>query len=94
MSGSDDGLPGVAMAVAAISALTGRPVDGATAVTGEIGVQGLVRPVGGVPAKVEAARRAGLSRVILPRENDNAAGAYCRYTNCIDFTHCCTSCSF
>ena len=61
---------GVAMAVAAISALTGRPVDGATAVTGEIGVQGLVRPVGGVPAKVEAARRAGLSRVILPRENE------------------------
>lgn len=60
---------GVAMAVVAVSALTGRPVDGSCAVTGEIGVQGLVRPVGGVPAKVEAARRAGLARVLVPREN-------------------------
>ena len=60
---------GAAMAVAAISALTGRPVDGRTAVTGEISVQGKVLPVGGVPAKVEAARRAGLCRVLAPREN-------------------------
>ncbi|MBE5783022.1 MAG: ATP-dependent protease LonB [Clostridiales bacterium] len=61
---------GVAMAVVAISALTGRPVDGSSAVTGEIGVQGSVLPVGGVPAKVEAAKRAGLTRVLVPREND------------------------
>ncbi|MCI5772465.1 MAG: ATP-dependent protease LonB [Clostridiales bacterium] len=60
---------GVAMAVAAVSALTGAPVDGGTAVTGEIGVQGQVRPVGGVPEKVEAARRAGLARVVIPSEN-------------------------
>ncbi len=60
---------GVAMTVVAVSALTGRPVDGGSAVTGEISVQGLVRPVGGVPAKVEAARRAGLNRVLVPREN-------------------------
>ncbi len=60
---------GVAMTVVAVSALTGRPVDGSTAVTGEIGVQGQVLPVGGVPAKVEAARRAGLARVLAPREN-------------------------
>ena len=60
---------GAAMAVAAVSALTGRPVDGSTAVTGEIGVQGRVLPVGGVSAKAEAARRAGLSRVLIPREN-------------------------
>ena len=60
---------GVAMTVAAVSALTGRPVDGSTAVTGEISVQGRVLPVGGVPAKVEAARRAGLSRALAPREN-------------------------
>ena len=44
-------------------------MDGGSAVTGEISVQGLVRPVGGVPAKVEAARRAGLNRVLVPREN-------------------------
>ena len=60
---------GIAMAVAAVSALTGKPVDGATAVTGEIGVQGEALPVGGVPEKVEAARRAGLTRVLVPREN-------------------------
>lgn len=60
---------GVAMAAVAVSALTGRPIDGACAVTGEISVQGFVRPVGGVPAKVEAARRAGLMRVLVPREN-------------------------
>ncbi len=60
---------GVAMAVAAVSALTGQPVDGSAAVTGEIGVQGRVLPVGGVPAKTEAARRAGLNRVLIPREN-------------------------
>ena len=60
---------GAAMAVAAVSALTGRPVDGSCAITGEIGVQGQIRPVGGVPEKAEAARRAGLLRVFVPREN-------------------------
>ena len=60
---------GIAMAVAAVSALTGQPVDGTAAVTGEIGVQGDALPVGGVPAKVEAARLAGLKRVLIPREN-------------------------
>ena len=60
---------GVAMAVVAASAMTGRPVDGSLAVTGEVSVRGKVLPVGGVPQKVEAARRAGLSRVLVPREN-------------------------
>ena len=60
---------GAAMALVAISALTGRPVDGNSAVTGEITVQGFVKPVGGVPSKVEAARQAGLQRVFIPREN-------------------------
>ena len=60
---------GAAMAAAAVSALTGRPADGKTAVTGEIGLTGTIRPVGGVPEKIEAARRAGLKRVIVPREN-------------------------
>jgi Lon-like ATP-dependent protease len=60
---------GVAMAVAACSAITGRAVDGETALTGEVSVRGEVRPVGGVPSKVEAAKRAGLKRVLVPREN-------------------------
>ncbi len=61
---------GVAMAAVAISALTGKRIDGTAAVTGEISVQGRVKAVGGVPAKVEAARLAGLSRVYVPRENE------------------------
>lgn len=61
---------GAAMAVAAISALTGRPIDGSCAVTGEITVHGAVYPVGGVSEKVEAARDAGLKRVYIPKEND------------------------
>ena len=61
---------GVAMALVVISAITGRPVDGTMAVTGEISVRGRVKPVGGVPSKVDAAQRAGLNRVLVPREND------------------------
>lgn len=61
---------GVAMAVVAVSALTGQKVDGAAAVTGEISVQGQVKAVGGVPAKLEAARQAGVRKVFIPREND------------------------
>ena len=60
---------GAAMAVAAVSALIGRPVDGGCAITGELSVQGQIRPVGGVPEKVEAACLAGLNRVFVPREN-------------------------
>ncbi|MDR2505526.1 MAG: ATP-dependent protease LonB [Oscillospiraceae bacterium] len=60
---------GVAMAVAACSALTGVAADGTTAMTGEVSVRGEIKPVGGVPAKIEAAERAGLSRVLIPRAN-------------------------
>lgn len=60
---------GVAMAVVAASALTGRPIDGHVAVTGEVSVRGFVKPVGGVPGKVEAAERAGLTTVLIPIDN-------------------------
>ena len=60
---------GAAMALAALSALTGQPVDGSAAVTGEITVQGRILAVGGVPEKVAAAKRAGLARVYIPAEN-------------------------
>ena len=59
----------LSVAVVAVSALTGQLVDGCSAVTGEISVQGKVKPVGGVAAKIEAARKAGLSRVFVPAEN-------------------------
>lgn len=60
---------GVAMAAAACSALTGCAVDGKCALTGEVGVRGEVHPVGGVPAKIEGAKRAGLTRVLIPKAN-------------------------
>lgn len=61
---------GAAMAVVAISAITGCRIDGQSAVTGEITVHGAVKAVGGVPAKVEAAKQAGIARVFIPKEND------------------------
>jgi len=64
---------GAAMALAAISALTGRPLDGKSAVTGEITVHGAVKAVGGVPDKIEAAHQAGITRVIIPKENAQEA---------------------
>jgi len=60
---------GVTIATAIYSAFTGKPVDNRLAMTGEISIRGFVKPVGGVVAKVEAARQAGCTRVLVPREN-------------------------
>jgi len=60
---------GVAVATAVYSAIKGIPVDNLVAMTGEISIRGLVMPIGGVVAKVEAARLAGAKRVLVPREN-------------------------
>ncbi|HKY21084.1 MAG TPA: endopeptidase La [Vicinamibacterales bacterium] len=61
---------GVTMAVALASELTGRPVRGDIAMTGEITLSGRVLPVGGIKEKVLAARRLGIKEIILPRLND------------------------
>ena len=61
---------GVTMVVALVSELTGRPVRGDVAMTGEITLSGHILPVGGIKEKVLAARRHGIPVVIVPRQNE------------------------
>lgn len=59
---------GITMALAVISALTGRGVPGNIAMTGEITLRGRVLAVGGVKEKLLAAHRAGITKALLPEE--------------------------
>lgn len=60
---------GVSIATAIYSANQGLPVDHLLAMTGEVSVHGKVKPVGGVVSKIEAARKAGIKRAIIPEDN-------------------------
>ncbi|HHY36165.1 MAG TPA: ATP-dependent protease LonB [Firmicutes bacterium] len=60
---------GIAVATAIYSALTNIPVDNKVAMTGEVSIRGFIKPVGGVVAKTEAARQAGVKKVLIPKEN-------------------------
>src|SRR3954469_24362900 len=66
-----DGPPaGVAMALAIVSAMSGRAVRSDVAMTGEITLRGRVLPIGGVKEKVLGAHRAGTKEIIPPRQNE------------------------
>jgi Lon-like ATP-dependent protease len=59
------------MATAIISAFEGVPIDQNLAMTGSLTVRGEVLPIGGVSAKIEAAAKSGIKRVVIPRSNMN-----------------------
>ena len=62
---------GITMATALVSLLTGRPARRDTAMTGEISLTGRVLAIGGLKEKVLAARRAGVTKLIVPQRNMN-----------------------
>src|SRR5690625_4454826 len=61
---------GITMATALVSALTGRPVIKEVAMTGEITLRGRVLPIGGLKEKSLSAHRAGITKIIIPSENE------------------------
>jgi ATP-dependent Lon protease len=61
---------GAAMCTALVSSLTGNPVRGDVAMTGEITLRGEVLPIGGLKEKLLAAHRGGIKLVLIPKENE------------------------
>ena len=60
---------GITITTALVSLVSGKAVDAKTAMTGEVSLKGNVMPIGGLPEKLMAAVRAGVTRVLIPKEN-------------------------
>jgi ATP-dependent Lon protease len=60
---------GIALFTALASLVTGIPVDGKLAMTGEITLRGMVLPIGGLKEKLIAAQRAGIKKALIPKDN-------------------------
>jgi len=60
---------GVTITTAIYSAITKLPINNEVAMTGEVSIRGYVKPVGGILAKIEAAKRAGVKKVLIPKDN-------------------------
>ena len=60
---------GITIATALYSAVNNALVNNKVAMTGEISLQGFVKPIGGVTAKINAAKKAGAETIIIPKEN-------------------------
>ncbi|ETA69041.1 lon-related putative ATP-dependent protease [Methanolobus tindarius DSM 2278] len=61
----------ISIATAVISALENIPIDQSVAMTGSLSVRGDVLPIGGATYKIEAAARAGIKKVIIPKSNED-----------------------
>jgi ATP-dependent Lon protease len=61
---------GIAMASAVVSALSSRPVRNDVAMTGEVTISGRVLPIGGLKEKILGAVRAGITTIVIPKENE------------------------
>lgn len=68
---------GIAIATAVYSAIVRKEIDSKVAMTGEISLLGMVNPIGGVNAKILAAKKAGATRVLIPEANWNES--FCEY---------------
>ncbi|MFP6758800.1 MAG: S16 family serine protease, partial [Alphaproteobacteria bacterium] len=61
---------GIAMTTSIVSVLTGIPIDGSVAMTGEVTLRGRVLPIGGLKEKLLAALRGGIKTVLIPKDNE------------------------